>query len=483
MADLLTIPYEDDYETTLAQAWNGSATTVYLKNVPTATTPSGSNYSYLVVDPWKSIMQVVKVIAWENVGNTATTTTATIKKGSGVNYSAVSHASWATVRFSNNYQFWADIQTSINTKLDQDWGNGIDYASTAARDAALWGDWVATKNYRNIKAGAQFFNYNLSVWQWQVVSTGTAPAFASQTAAGIVEAPTTPQQVAWTTTWETGGLLFSTPDYVKTVNDTAVAEALKIKDKIDVRVATTANITLSAPQTIDWVSIIAWDRVLVKDQSTASQNGIYLCAAGAWTRATDFDANTNNEVDLWASVWVSAGTVNIGRRYSLTTTGAITVWSTNLTFTQTYPVWLVDISCRATQSSGTSIWLGSWWVIWFNTEAYDTSTIHDNVTNNSRLTIPSWQDGKYAIVWQAWFATSIANNKWVRILKNWTEIARNFVGTSTSLTTVGEPVVFNVSTQINMVATDYVELSVYNSSGSANTTDTTHTHFEIQRVG
>jgi hypothetical protein len=51
MADLLTIPYEDDYETTLAQAWNGSATTVYLKNVPTATTPSGSNYSYLVVDP------------------------------------------------------------------------------------------------------------------------------------------------------------------------------------------------------------------------------------------------------------------------------------------------------------------------------------------------------------------------------------------------------------------------------------------------
>ena len=51
MAELLAIPFEDDFETTLAQAWNGSATTIYLKAVPAATTPSGSEYSYLVVDP------------------------------------------------------------------------------------------------------------------------------------------------------------------------------------------------------------------------------------------------------------------------------------------------------------------------------------------------------------------------------------------------------------------------------------------------
>ena len=63
-----------------------------------------------------------------------------------------------------------------------------------------------------------------------------------------------------------------------------------LKPKQAVRAATTANITLSGTQTVDTVSLIAGDRVLVKDQSTASQNGIYVVAAGAWSRATDFDS-------------------------------------------------------------------------------------------------------------------------------------------------------------------------------------------------
>src|SRR5262245_40188698 len=64
--------------------------------------------------------------------------------------------------------------------------------------------------------------------------------------------------------------------------------------KDSVRAATTANITLSGAQTIDGVSAIAGDRVLVKDQTTGSQNGIYVVASGSWTRATDFD--TSGEV-------------------------------------------------------------------------------------------------------------------------------------------------------------------------------------------
>ena len=54
-------------------------------------------------------------------------------------------------------------------------------------------------------------------------------------------------------------------------------------------VATTANITLSGTQTIDGTNVVAGDRVLVKDQTTPSQNGIYLVAAGAWGRADDAD--------------------------------------------------------------------------------------------------------------------------------------------------------------------------------------------------
>jgi hypothetical protein len=77
-----------------------------------------------------------------------------------------------------------------------------------------------------------------------------------------------------------------------------------------VRAATTANITLSGTQTIDGVSVVAGNRVLVKNQTALAQNGIYLVAAGAWTRAIDMDATTPiNELNS-AAVFVEQGTSN-----------------------------------------------------------------------------------------------------------------------------------------------------------------------------
>lgn len=102
--------------------------------------------------------------------------------------------------------------------------------------------------------------------------------------------------------------------------------------KASVRVATTANITLSGPQTIDGVSAIAGDRVLVKDQSTASGNGIYVVAAGAWSRATDADVSA--EVTGGMAVWVNEGTTNGDTGWVLTTNDAITLGTTSLTFSQ-----------------------------------------------------------------------------------------------------------------------------------------------------
>ena len=79
--------------------------------------------------------------------------------------------------------------------------------------------------------------------------------------------------------------------------------------KRSVRVATTANITLSGTQTIDGVAVVAGDRVLVKDQTAAAENGIYVVAAGAWSRAAD--ANTASELAS-ANVGVDSGTSNGG---------------------------------------------------------------------------------------------------------------------------------------------------------------------------
>jgi hypothetical protein len=70
-----------------------------------------------------------------------------------------------------------------------------------------------------------------------------------------------------------------------------VAQGLDVKDSV--KVATTANITLSGTQTIDGVAVSADERVLVKDQSTASQNGLYLCKASTWERTTDLAAGVD----------------------------------------------------------------------------------------------------------------------------------------------------------------------------------------------
>lgn len=109
----------------------------------------------------------------------------------------------------------------------------------------------------------------------------------------------------------------------------ATKQGLDIKDSV--RVATTANITLSGTQTIDGVALVATNRVLVKNQTTGSENGIWVVASGAWSRATDADNGT--KLTSGAFVFVEEGTQeNSG--WVLTTDGAITVGTTSLAWTQ-----------------------------------------------------------------------------------------------------------------------------------------------------
>jgi hypothetical protein len=101
--------------------------------------------------------------------------------------------------------------------------------------------------------------------------------------------------------------------------------------KQPVRVATTANITLSGAQTIDGVSVVAGDRVLVKNQTAGAANGIYVAAAGAWSRATDFDTGAEA---LGAATFVSEGTAQGNQVWLNGTDGPITVGTTALSFVQ-----------------------------------------------------------------------------------------------------------------------------------------------------
>lgn len=122
----------------------------------------------------------------------------------------------------------------------------------------------------------------------------------------------------------------SAQDVVTKAYADALAQGYKWKDPV--RAATTGNITLSGAQTIDGVSVIAGDRVLVKAQSTGSANGIYLAASGSWTRATDFDAASEL---VGASCFVSEGSTLGNSVWVMTTDAPITIGTTSLVFVQT----------------------------------------------------------------------------------------------------------------------------------------------------
>jgi hypothetical protein len=111
----------------------------------------------------------------------------------------------------------------------------------------------------------------------------------------------------------------------------SVAQGLDVKESV--HVATTANLaSLSGLLTIDGHTIEAGQRVLVKNQSTASENGIYVSGSSTWSRADDFDGTP--AVDTGAFTFVEYGTVNGGTGWVLTTTGTITIGTTPLAFTQ-----------------------------------------------------------------------------------------------------------------------------------------------------
>jgi len=93
--------------------------------------------------------------------------------------------------------------------------------------------------------------------------------------------------------------------------------------------ATTANITLSGEQSIDGTTT-SDSRVFVKNQTTASANGIYRSDSGSWVREKDF--NGNRDIVTGTLITVNGGTTNADTMWRVTNTGTITIDSTSLTF-------------------------------------------------------------------------------------------------------------------------------------------------------
>lgn len=130
--------------------------------------------------------------------------------------------------------------------------------------------------------------------------------------------------------------------------------------KQSVRVTTVANITLSGLQTIEGISLVVGNRVLVKSQTDQKQNGIYVAATGAWSRSADADVNA--EVTSGLAVMVEEGTpLTKNTQWVLSTSDPIVIGTTNLVF--------VQIGAATTYTNGEGISIAG------NVVAIDTSVV------------------------------------------------------------------------------------------------------------
>lgn len=188
---------------------------------------------------------------------------------------------------------------------------------------------------------------------------------------------------AGTTLWD--------EDPVDAVDTAFSSSAGNAKDSV--RCATTANITLSGEQTIDGITTVT-DRVLVKNQSSGAENGIYVSAAGAWARSADLNEDAEAEA-FWVSV--REGTANGVKVFGLTTDGAITVGTTSMTIAEMADP-TTEIDTEKKSHRGISTKSAAYTLV-----AGDAGTVVDLTGGTTRaftLTVGNFSDDDYGVMRQ-----------------------------------------------------------------------------------
>lgn len=181
-----------------------------------------------------------------------------------------------------------------------------------------------------------------------------------------------------------------------------VATGLDVKSSV--RVASTANITLPPGGTtlsIDGVTMANGDRVLLKNQSTGSQNGIYtvsgIGSSVVLTRATDADSSA--EVTAGMFTFVAEGTTQADTGWVLTTNDAITLDTTALTFTQFSGAGAYTAGAGLTQT-GTTFDVGAGTGITVNADNIQISTSYTgqtSITTLGTITTGTWTGTSIAV--------------------------------------------------------------------------------------
>lgn len=181
------------------------------------------------------------------------------------------------------------------------------------------------------------------------------------------------------------------------------AARLGLDVKESVRVATTAPLTiasdLEAGDVVDGVTLVAGNRVLVKNQSTGSENGIYVVqASGAAVRATDFDSS--GDVTPGAFTFVEEGTTNADSGWVLTTNATITLGATALTFAQFSGAGQVTAGAGLTKSGNTIDVVGTADRITVNADSVDIASTYvgqSSITTLGTISSGTWEATDVAV--------------------------------------------------------------------------------------
>lgn len=202
------------------------------------------------------------------------------------------------------------------------WYDGAAWTNKATDSLLLNGQnaafYLARANHTGTQLAASISDLATTVQGYRLDQFGIPNADINLNSHKLINVtdPTNPQDAA-------------TKNYV----DIGVSNAAAgIDSKPSVRVAATANIALTGTQTIDGVAVIAGDRVLAPAQTTASQNGVYVVAAGAWARAAD--ADQTGEITPGATWFVEEGTANGASTWRTANTGVITLGTTAISITK-----------------------------------------------------------------------------------------------------------------------------------------------------
>ena len=239
------------------------------------------------------------------------------------------------------------FSSTISGSIDGNSATATKWAT--ARDLSLTGDGTATLSAVDgsaaVSAALTLATVNANVGTFMKITANAKGLVTAGTSASIndLTAPTA----------DYGFGSFKITNLADPVNNQDAATKFYVDNvaqgldtKASVVAATVANITLSGAQTIDGVSIVAGNRVLVKNQTAQAENGIYVAASGGWSRSAD--ANTWEEL-ISAYVFVEQGTTQADSGWVCTVNAGGTLGSTAVTWAQ--------FSGAGTYTSGTGLTL------------------------------------------------------------------------------------------------------------------------------